>query len=87
MRRDSTEQELTIVYSDAENGWTSASVPALPGTISAGKTREEARDDVLDAVRVMLSTPPRDALAEADEIERLQIRLEPSRHAGRSIDR
>lgn len=87
MRQESTELELTIVYAQAEEGWTSASVPALPGTISAGKTRDEARENVLDALKTMLSTPPRDALEHADDVERLHICLAPSRSARRALDR
>lgn len=48
--------KLTIVYERAEQGWTTATIPALPGTISAGRNRQEARDNVLDALRLMLAS-------------------------------
>lgn len=35
---------LTVVYERAENGWTTATIPAVPGTISAGRNRREARE-------------------------------------------
>jgi hypothetical protein len=48
---------LTVVYEHAENGWTTATIPAVPGTISAGRNRREARENVLDALREMLASP------------------------------
>jgi predicted RNase H-like HicB family nuclease len=48
---------LTVVYERAENGWTTATIPAVPGTIIAGRSRREARDNVLDALREMLASP------------------------------
>jgi predicted RNase H-like HicB family nuclease len=42
---------LTIVYEDAGDGWVLARVPQVRGAISQGETREEARDNVIDALR------------------------------------
>lgn len=41
--------QLTIVYERGEGGWWIAEIPEIPGAFSQGKTREEARDMVLDA--------------------------------------
>ena len=46
---------LTILYSDASDGWVTAQVAEIPGAISEGKTREEARSNVLDALDVLLT--------------------------------
>ena len=46
--------QLTIVYEAGEDGWVIASVPEVPGVHSQGKTREEARENVIDALRGML---------------------------------
>lgn len=35
-----------------------ASIPHVPGALSQGRTREEARADVLDALRLLLSPEP-----------------------------
>jgi len=45
---------LTIVYEDAGDGWILARVPEVPGAISQGATREEARGNVIDALRGIL---------------------------------
>jgi hypothetical protein len=37
---------LTIVYEPGEDGWVVASVPEVPGALSQGETREEARPRV-----------------------------------------
>ena len=35
--------EITVVYEDAVAGWLTATIPALPGPISWGRTQAEAR--------------------------------------------
>lgn len=53
--------DLTIVYEPGDDGWTIASIPAVKGVHSQGRTREEARVNVIDALRLMLSPlPPAD---------------------------
>lgn len=44
---------VTIVYEDGEDGWI-ASIPEVPGANSQGRTREEARANVIDALRGIL---------------------------------
>jgi predicted RNase H-like HicB family nuclease len=41
---------LTVQYEDGEDGWIIARVRELPAAMSQGRTREEARDNVLDAL-------------------------------------
>jgi predicted RNase H-like HicB family nuclease len=45
---------LTIVYEEGEDGWIVASIPEVPGAHSQGKTRAEARANVVDALRGLL---------------------------------
>jgi hypothetical protein len=76
---------LTIGYDRAEHGGTTATIPAVPGTIGAGRTRREARDNVLDALREMLASPvevPGGATREA-----VSISLDLARSHGRGHDR
>jgi predicted RNase H-like HicB family nuclease len=48
---------LTIVYEDAGDGdgWVVARIPQVRGAISQGATREEARENVIDALRELLA--------------------------------
>ena len=47
---------LTITYDEPdEDEWIVARVVEAPGAISQGRTREEARENVLDALRLMLA--------------------------------
>jgi predicted RNase H-like HicB family nuclease len=46
---------LTIRYEDAGEGWITAQIAEIPGAISEGKTREEARSNVIDALDVLLT--------------------------------
>jgi predicted RNase H-like HicB family nuclease len=52
--------DLAIVYEDGEDGWIVSSVPAVPGALSQGRTRDEARENVLEALALMLSPEPGD---------------------------
>lgn len=47
--------ELTVHYEDAGDGWVMAQVVEVPGAISQGRTREEARENVIDALRTVLT--------------------------------
>lgn len=46
---------LTILYSKDETGMYTAHIPEVPGAISCGKTIDEARDMVLDALQELLA--------------------------------
>ena len=46
---------LTICYEANDDGRITAQVTELPGAISEGRTREEARTNVLDALQVLLT--------------------------------
>ncbi len=46
---------LTVRFEDAGEGWVLATIPEVPGAISQGRTREQARENVIDALRVVLT--------------------------------
>jgi predicted RNase H-like HicB family nuclease len=64
--------DLTIVYEDGEDGFILATTPAVPGVLSQGRTHEEARENVLDALALMLSPEP---AAAGDKRERELLHL------------
>jgi len=64
--------DLTIVYEVDEDGWHIASIPEVPGVHTQGQTRDEARENVLDALALMLSPEPVEA---GDEREREPLHL------------
>jgi predicted RNase H-like HicB family nuclease len=70
----SDQLHLTIRYSDAGDGWVTAQVAEIPGAISQGKTREEAKANVLDALDVLL-TPDEQLAGESsgDDSESLTL--------------
>jgi predicted RNase H-like HicB family nuclease len=63
---------LTIVYEPGEDGWITVSIPEVPGVLSQGRTRKEARENVIDALALMLSPEPSEA---GDEREREALHL------------
>lgn len=59
--------QLTIVYEQGDDGWVIASIPEVPGAMSQGSTRDEARANVIDALQLMLSPEAgRDGLQPGD---------------------
>jgi len=46
---------LTIHYEDAGDGWVLATIPEIPGAISQGRSRAEARVNVIDALQTVLT--------------------------------
>jgi predicted RNase H-like HicB family nuclease len=76
--------ELTVVYEKVEGGRIQATIPAVPGTITTGRTKAEARRNVRDALRLTLTTLP-DAARDARDTERLELRL-GSRARPRDLD-
>lgn len=63
---------VDVVYEDAGDGWTMASIPQVPGAFSQGRTRAEARENVADALRELL-------LARAEEApeDTLTLTIDP----------
>jgi predicted RNase H-like HicB family nuclease len=57
-----------------EEGWIVARVLEVPGAISQGRTREEARENVLDALRTVL-TPDEELAGEAPASDREHLRF------------
>jgi predicted RNase H-like HicB family nuclease len=66
--------QLTIAYDSDEDGWIVVRVIEMPGALSQGRTREEARENVIDALRLLLS-PTTDAPAASGETEQLELTL------------
>lgn len=65
---------LTITYDEPdEDGWIVARVLQVPGAISQGRTREEARENVIDALRIMLA--PDEGDEDASRSEPLELTL------------
>ena len=66
---------VTIVYEPDEDGWIVASVPEVPGAHSQGRTREEARANVIDALRGILELrfgqhpSPAEAAPDSESVE------------------
>ena len=67
---------LTISYDEPdEEGWIVARVLEVPGALSQGRTREEARENVIDALRLMLSPDDGDPSVAGGRSEVLELTL------------
>jgi predicted RNase H-like HicB family nuclease len=67
---------MTIVYeAPDEDGWIVARVLEVPGAMSQGSTREEARENVIDALRLMLAPDEDDPLVGSGRSEELDLIL------------
>jgi len=67
--------DFTISFdSPDEEGWIVARVLEVPGAMSQGRTREEAKENALDALRTVL-TPDEELAGEAPESDREHLRF------------
>jgi predicted RNase H-like HicB family nuclease len=67
---------LTIRYEQPdEDGWIVASVVEVPGALSQGRTREEARANVIDALQLILTPDEDDEDVAAGRSEPLDLVL------------
>lgn len=65
-------ERLTILFEDAEDGWIAARIVEFPGAISQGRSHDEARANVIDALDDLLN-PER---GPQDPLEWLRPRLD-----------
>jgi predicted RNase H-like HicB family nuclease len=67
---------LTIAYDEPDElGWIVARVIEVPGAVSQGRTQEEARENVIDALRLMLAPDDDDPNVAAGRSEPLELIL------------
>ena len=67
---------LTIVFEEPdEGGWIVARIIEVPGSMSQGPTREEARENVIEALRLMLSPDDDDASVADGRSEPLELTM------------
>ena len=79
--------KVTIVFEQGEDGWIVASIPEVPGAHSQGRTREEARANVIDALRGILELrfgerPEISAGADSEPLELVKIGRASCRERG-----
>ncbi len=67
--------QLTIVYEEGEDGWIISSIPEVPGTMSQGRTRQEARANVIDALQLMLRPEPGQEDSQSPDREPLTLTI------------
>jgi predicted RNase H-like HicB family nuclease len=67
--------DFTITFDRPdEDGWIVARILEVPGALSQGRTREEARENVLDALRTVL-TPDEELTGETADSDREHLRF------------
>jgi predicted RNase H-like HicB family nuclease len=49
-------REYQVLYQEVEDGWIMATVPELPGAVTQGRTIDEARTLIKEAIELLLET-------------------------------
>lgn len=67
----------TAVFEEVEEGWTQARIAEVPGVITAGQSRGEAKELLQDALREYLASfmEPVSGLDKASDHEQLVVEL------------
>jgi len=68
--------EFTIIFERGENGWWISTIPEVPGALSQGRTKDEARQNALDPLTALMAARRELALrqrAADSEIETIRI--------------
>lgn len=73
----------TAVYEEVEDGWTQARIAEIPGVITAGRDRGEAKELLQDALREYLASfmEPIAGLDKVEDREQLVVELVAAREA------
>lgn len=58
MKKTAKELQFQVLIEQDEDGWYVASVPELPGCYTQGKTIEQARERIQEAITLVLRTEP-----------------------------
>jgi predicted RNase H-like HicB family nuclease len=66
--------DFTIAFDEPdEEGWVVARVLEVPGALSQGRTREEARENVLDALHTVLTPDDLSRRRSGEDLEHLRF--------------
>ena len=71
-----SELSYTAIYEEVEDGWTQGRILEVPGVITAGATREEARNLLRDALREYLASFMEGERTQPTSEDREQLRVE-----------
>ena len=71
-----SELSYTAAFEEVENGWIQARIVEVPGVITVGPNRDEARDLLRDALREYLASFMESDRAETASDDREQVRVE-----------
>jgi predicted RNase H-like HicB family nuclease len=64
---------LHVTLTDAEDGWVVAECPALPGCVSQGKDREEALQNIKEAIAAWLWAEDQKAVSKSPRTNQPEI--------------
>ncbi len=59
--------DITIIYEWSQDGWWVAEIAEVPGAVSQGKTKSEAKANVLDALSELMSFRREEAIKQTKE--------------------
>lgn len=62
-------EKFTALFERGDQGWWVATCPEVPGAITQGRTVEEARENLKDAIHLMLEDMREDAQEELKDKE------------------
>ncbi|VVB84332.1 HicB_like antitoxin of bacterial toxin-antitoxin system [uncultured archaeon] len=65
--------KFKVIITEGEDGWYVVEVPSLPGCISQGKTKNEALENIKEAIELYLEPEDNISIAGAGQVDEVMV--------------
>ena len=67
--------KIPVIFSDGEDGYVLAKCPVLPGCVSQGKTLDEAKSNIIEAIEGVISVRREMGLPDVEPMTEVEVAL------------
>ena len=67
--------KIPVIFSDGEDGYVLAKCPVLPGCVSQGKTIDEAKHNIIEAIEGVISVRREMGLPDVEPMTEVEVVL------------
>lgn len=67
--------KIPVIFTDGEDGYIVAKCPVLPGCVSQGKTMDEAKQNIIDAIQNVIAVRREMGLPDIETMTEVEVAL------------